>query len=69
MAGCSRGADETVRAQGREWLRLDCVSGNAALRAYYERAGFRHVDDVPVPRLKWSIDPLMISRYERRAVR
>lgn len=39
--------DQTV-ASGREWLRLDCGAGNTRLRRYYERQGFRHVDDVMV---------------------
>lgn len=29
-----------VAAQGRSWLRLDCMKRNPALRAYYERQGF-----------------------------
>jgi len=35
-------------AAGREWLRLDCGTGNTRLRYYDERQGFRHVDDVLV---------------------
>lgn len=59
---------DAVRVAGREWLRLDCVAANPALRAYYERAGFRYVDDVPVPgsAVTWSIGRPLISRYERR---
>ncbi len=33
-------AGERVAAQGRTWLRLDCMKRNPALRAYYERQGF-----------------------------
>lgn len=29
-----------VAAQGRPWLRLDCMKRNPELRAYYERQGF-----------------------------
>jgi len=39
-------ADEQVLARGRALLRLDVVSHNAPLRAYYEAAGFAHVRDV-----------------------
>jgi GNAT superfamily N-acetyltransferase len=58
-----------VREVGREWLRLDCVAANSALRAYYEQAGFRHVDDVPLPVSLSSVGRPLMSRYERRAVR
>lgn len=39
-------ADQQVRARGRAWLRLDVVTGNGPLRAYYEAAGFAHVRDL-----------------------
>jgi GNAT superfamily N-acetyltransferase len=39
-------ADEQVRARGRGWSRLDVVTGNRPLRAYYEAAGFVHVRDI-----------------------
>jgi hypothetical protein len=32
----------------RRFLRLDCVASNHRLRRYYEKARFRHRDDVPV---------------------
>lgn len=59
-----------VHGQGRELLRLDCMADNPALRAYYERAGFRHVDDVEVPRaaVRWSVRAPVVSRYERPVV-
>ena len=48
-----------VREAGRELLRLDCLSGNAALRSYYERNGFVHCRDTDVADF-WT------SLYERR---
>jgi ribosomal protein S18 acetylase RimI-like enzyme len=36
----------TAAADGLAAVRLDCWAENRALRRYYERAGFRHVDDV-----------------------
>jgi protein-tyrosine phosphatase len=33
-------AEAVVAAAGRELLRLDCMSDNATLQAYYERLGF-----------------------------
>jgi hypothetical protein len=39
-------ADEQVRAVDRVALRLDVVSDNRPLRAYYEAAGFEHRRDV-----------------------
>ncbi len=33
-------AGQRVAANGRRWLRLDCMAANPALRAYYERLGF-----------------------------
>lgn len=37
-------AQEVARA-GRGWLRLDCAAHNAALKAYYEAAGFTYRGD------------------------
>ena len=60
-----RGADlltwgeHQVVAAGRTLVRLDCWGGNARLRAYYEAAGYRHVDDV-------SEHTWTVSRYEKR---
>jgi GNAT superfamily N-acetyltransferase len=39
-------AEEAAARAGMRWLRLDCMMENPALRAYYRRAGFRHVRDV-----------------------
>ncbi len=39
-------AESQVVAAGRRYLRLDCLSENGALRAYYEAAGFEHRGDV-----------------------
>ncbi len=39
-------AEREVVACGRLWLRLDCIASNAALRAYYQRAGFRYVREI-----------------------
>jgi RimJ/RimL family protein N-acetyltransferase len=41
-----RWAVRTAAADGLAAVRLDCWAGNHALRRYYERAGFRHVDDI-----------------------
>jgi ribosomal protein S18 acetylase RimI-like enzyme len=38
-----------VANAGRRVLRLDCIAHNAALRAYYEAAGFTHVGDRSYP--------------------
>jgi len=40
-------AEDRARAAGRAYLRLDCMAKNAALRAYYEGAGFTERMDVP----------------------
>jgi ribosomal protein S18 acetylase RimI-like enzyme len=37
-----------IRANGRTHLRLDCVTFNDRLCAYYRTLGFTHVGDVPV---------------------
>lgn len=39
-------AERQAADAGKAYLRLDCMAENAALRAYYERAGFTHVRDV-----------------------
>lgn len=43
-------AGEQVAKAGRRVLRLDCATGNAGLRAYYERAGFIHQTNVEIDR-------------------
>ena len=52
-------AEQETAASGRELVRLDCWGSNARLRAYYEAAGYRHVDDV-------SEGTWTVSRYEKR---
>lgn len=37
-----------IAERGRPWLRLDCGTVNAPLRAFYERERFAHVRDVEV---------------------
>ncbi|HMF82351.1 MAG TPA: GNAT family N-acetyltransferase [Acidimicrobiia bacterium] len=41
-------AERHAARHGKTFLRLDCVASNAALRAYYERAGYSAVGDVTV---------------------
>ncbi|WP_432166894.1 GNAT family N-acetyltransferase [Streptomyces sp. bgisy031] len=41
-------ASDAARHRGADALRLDCVSSNARLRAYYEARGFVHRGDVAV---------------------
>lgn len=53
-----RWAERHVAGAGKQFLRLDCVASNEALRAYYERAGYRHVDDLRV-------GPYVQARYEK----
>ena len=52
-------AERRVAGAGKPFLRLDCVAWNEPLRAYYERAGYRHVGDV-------AIGPYVQARYEKR---
>jgi ribosomal protein S18 acetylase RimI-like enzyme len=63
--GCGLGArlldwaEAEVAACGREFLRLDCLAGNDALRRYYEGQGFEPRGEVPV-------DDFVAIRFERR---
>jgi GNAT superfamily N-acetyltransferase len=52
-------ADTTAAAEGRDFLRLDCLRDNPGIRAYYERLGFEHRGDLAVNGRDMSI-------YERR---
>jgi ribosomal protein S18 acetylase RimI-like enzyme len=52
-------AEARVAEAGREFLRLDCMAENAALRGYYERLGFEPCGEAPV-------DGFVAARYERR---
>jgi hypothetical protein len=61
-------AADTVRQNGRHLLRLDCVTDNRSLRAYYEARGFVHRGNVPVsgpPGQRRKDGPVTwVSRYE-----
>jgi GNAT superfamily N-acetyltransferase len=65
-----RWAAGAARQQGREALRLDCVSSNSRLRAYYQAAGFVHRGDATVagaPGQRLDEGPVtVVSRYEQR---
>jgi GNAT superfamily N-acetyltransferase len=52
-------AEERVAEAGREFLRLDCMQENLALRRYYEEHGFEHRGDLGAG--NWGA-----SLYERR---
>jgi GNAT superfamily N-acetyltransferase len=41
-------ADVTAAAQGRRFLRLDCLRDNPGIRAYYDHLGFEHRGDLVV---------------------
>ncbi|HEX6819756.1 MAG TPA: GNAT family N-acetyltransferase [Ktedonobacterales bacterium] len=53
--------EREVAAAGKEYLRLDCMAQNAALRAYYEHAGF--VERRDIAHDAWS------TLYEKRVSR
>jgi GNAT superfamily N-acetyltransferase len=53
-----RWAEGLAAERGKALLRLDCMGDNAALRAYYERAGFTHRGDVALPHR-------LAARYEK----
>ena len=61
-------AADLSRQRGCGALRLDCVSSNGRLRAYYEKAGFAHRGDVTVggaPGQRLKDGPVtQVSRYE-----
>ena len=49
--------------EGKAYLRLDCYSGNQALRKYYEGLGFEHHSDIEVTAPRGTYD---CSLYEKR---
>jgi len=53
-------ADARAAAAGRDFLRLDCLRDDPAIRAYYERLGFEHRGD-----LDDEARGLVLSLYER----
>ncbi|MGA5194016.1 GNAT family N-acetyltransferase [Streptomyces exfoliatus] len=61
-------ASDAASHRGVDVLRLDCVSSNARLRAYYEARGFMHRGDVAVggaPGQRHDEGPVTwVSRYE-----
>ena len=50
-----RWAEREAAAAGKRYLRLDCLSENQALRAYYAHAGFRYLGEAASARLKASL--------------
>jgi len=48
-------AEAKTRAEGKSYLRLDCLASNKTIREYYERAGFIHVRDTSAPGWKASL--------------
>lgn len=60
-------AHDQAGVRDRGWLRLDTGANNTALRAYYERLGFRHVEDITVtlPGAGRDEGPWHGSLYER----
>jgi ribosomal protein S18 acetylase RimI-like enzyme len=52
-------AGERIAAAGREYVRLDCLAENAALRRYYERQGFEPCGEV-------AVEDFTSVLYERR---
>jgi len=64
-AGAGRFAVEwclrETRRRGRSHLRLDCLSGNAGIRRYYERFGFTAVDEVMITGTRYSLYELPVT--------
>jgi len=54
-----RWAERHAVEAGKRFVRLDCVSWNEPLRAYYECAGYGHVGEV-------TVGEYTQSRYEKR---
>src|SRR6266487_3813088 len=48
-------AEAKARAEGKSYLRLDCLASNKTIRQYYERVGFTHVGDTLAPGWKASL--------------
>jgi ribosomal protein S18 acetylase RimI-like enzyme len=48
-------AEAKTQAEGKSYLRLDCLASNRTIREYYERAGFIHVRDTLAPGWKASL--------------
>jgi len=48
-------AEAKGRADGKSYLRLDCLASNKTIREYYEKAGFVYVRDTLAPGWKASL--------------
>jgi GNAT superfamily N-acetyltransferase len=48
-------AETKTRAEGKRYLRLDCLASNKTIREYYEKAGFIHIRDTLSPGWKASL--------------
>jgi len=48
-------AEAKARAEGKRYLRLDCLASNKTIREYYQKVGFIHVRDTETPGWKASL--------------
>ncbi len=48
-------AEAKARAEGKRYVRLDCLANNKTIREYYEKAGFIHLRDTQAPGWKASL--------------
>ena len=48
-------AEDKTRAEGKRYLRLDCIASNKIILEYYEKAGFTHIRDTEMPGWKASL--------------
>ena len=56
-------AERSIAAAGRRWPDWIVSAGNRALRAYYEGAGYRFVEDKTFPEIEWAFAAAL---YEKR---
>ncbi len=61
-------AESRVTAAGRPYARLDCLSSNPRLRAYYESAGYRVVGEQPA-KTDGTGSPYAVTLLEKRLSR
>ncbi|KOG28550.1 GNAT family N-acetyltransferase [Streptomyces resistomycificus] len=62
-----REAESRIRATGRPYARLDCLSTNPRLRTYYESAGYQVVGEQPAKNTG-SGSPYAVTLLEKRLV-
>jgi hypothetical protein len=52
-----------TRRRGREYIRLDCLAENPGIRRYYERCGFRAIDEKVIDAIRYVLYEMAVDGW------